>query len=70
MVAEYNSLVPPKQAVCMDSILDTEHPWPWQITQSGMHFMYCAYSSVVEEVSYLLLKSMNYIQSQNTNTTQ
>ncbi|XP_035528808.1 uncharacterized protein LOC118336301 [Morone saxatilis] len=35
MVAEYNSLVPHEQAVCMDSILDTEHPWPWQITQSG-----------------------------------
>ncbi|XP_032364155.1 uncharacterized protein LOC116678296 [Etheostoma spectabile] len=35
MVAEYNSLVPHEQAVCMDSVLDTEHPWPWQITQSG-----------------------------------
>lgn len=68
MVAEYNSLVPPKQAVSIDCILDTEHPWPWQITQSGMHFMYC--SSVVEEVLYPLRKWMNYIQSQNTNTTQ
>lgn len=69
MVAEYNSLVPHEQAVCMDSILDTEHPWPWQITQSGMHFMYRAYSLAVKEVSYHLLKRMSIYKVKNTDTT-
>ena len=36
MIEEYNSLVPQK-TMCFDTILETEHPWPWQIAQSGMH---------------------------------
>lgn len=36
LIEEYNSQVP-DQTVSFDTVLETEHPWPWQIAQSGMY---------------------------------